>query len=70
MANNAHFKTSGTTPFVIVRDDRGSPITNRELPAGQHRPEHADEQLRAAGWTRSADWTTADDGYLAPVVPS
>lgn len=70
MANNAHFKTSGTTPVVIVRDDRGSPITNLELPAGQHNPEHADEQLRAAGWTRSAAWTTADDGYLAPVVPS
>lgn len=70
MANNAHFNTTGTTPLVIVRDDRGSPVENLELSAGRTGQDDADERLRTAGWTRSAAWTTADDGYVAPVVPS
>lgn len=70
MANNAHFNNTGATPVVIVRDDRGSPVIELELSDGQPGPEQADERLRTAGWTRSADWTAASDGYVAPVVPS
>ncbi len=72
MANNAHFITAGTrrAPMITVRDDRGAPITELELPAAISEPGEADSELRAAGWSRSADWTTANDGWVAPVVPS
>ncbi|WP_243791840.1 hypothetical protein [Saccharopolyspora gloriosae] len=72
MANNAHFITANTggVPAVIVRDDRGTPVTKLELPAEKSTPEQADEELAAAGWTRETDWTAADDGWVVPVVPA
>ncbi|GAA3362929.1 MULTISPECIES: hypothetical protein [Saccharopolyspora] len=72
MANNAHFITanSGGPPVVVVRDDRGSPVTELELPAGDARIERADAELGAAGWTREVEWTAADDGWVVPVVPA
>lgn len=74
MANNAHFITArgGKAPMLTVRDDRGSPIKELELPESITKPEEADEELRAAGWTRSGsvEWTEASDGWVAPVVPS
>jgi hypothetical protein len=72
MANTAHFISakSGQTPIITVRDDRGSPITEIELPNSISNPGESEETLRNAGWTRSADWTAADDGWVAPVVPS
>ncbi|MEU6130923.1 hypothetical protein ABZ805_17275 [Saccharopolyspora sp. NPDC047091] len=71
MADNAHFITNaGGAPEIIVRDDRGSPVTRLALPAEISRPEQADEALGEAGWTRRADWTTADDGWVVPVVPA
>ena len=70
MVHNAHFVTAqaSNAPVIIVRDDRGAAVTELELPAGKTQPEQADEELRAAGWNRSADWTPADDGWVAPVV--
>lgn len=70
MANNAHFIRSRTRggPTIIVRDDRGSPITELELPASMSEPAQADDELLAAGWSRSADWSATDDGWFAPVV--
>ncbi|MHA6800513.1 hypothetical protein [Bounagaea algeriensis] len=74
MANNAHFVTSqaGAHARVTVRDDRGAPVTELDLPAGVNEPTQADAELRAAGWTRrpDAEWTQADDGWVAPVVPT
>jgi hypothetical protein len=72
MANSAHFISAGTgrPPVITVRDDRGAPITELELPDTVFEPGQADDELRAAGWSRSADWATADDGWIAPVVPS
>lgn len=70
MANNAHLiNTTRGNPTIEVRDDRGAPIIEVELPE-QNSPEQIDEELRAAGWSRSADWATASDGWVAPVVPS
>lgn len=70
MANNAHLiNTSPGNPTIEVRDDRGAPVVELELPE-QNSPEEIDEELRAAGWSRSAGWTTASDGWVAPVVPS
>nr|WP_233628739.1 hypothetical protein [Saccharopolyspora sp. HNM0986] len=46
------------------------PVTELAVAGGAEVTEQADEELLAAGWTRSADWSTADDGWLAPVVPS
>lgn len=67
---NAHFMTarSGGTPSLTVRDDRGTPMTELELPRSITDPAQAEDELRAAGWARSADWTEADDGWVAPVV--
>lgn len=74
MANNAHFKTAhaGQSPQLIIRDDRGAPILERELPTSVTEPSQADQELEAAGWTRNAssEWTEADDGWVVPVVPS
>ncbi|GAA2350282.1 hypothetical protein GCM10009854_30090 [Saccharopolyspora halophila] len=72
MTNTAHFISakSGRTPVVTVRDDRGSPITEIELPESISSPGEAENTLRDAGWTRSADWSAADDGWVAPVVPA
>lgn len=72
MANNAHFITAnaGGGPVIIVRDDRGTPVTKLELPAEFSKPEQADDELSAAGWTRKADWSAADDGWVVPVVSS
>lgn len=71
MANNAHLihATDGRST-VVVRDDRGMPVTELAVAGGAAVTEQADEELLSAGWTRSADWSTADDGWLAPVVPS
>ncbi|PRW64189.1 hypothetical protein [Actinopolyspora mortivallis] len=70
MVNTAHFRLGDTAanPSVIVRDDRGAEVVELELPATIGEPVEADEELRAAGWNRSADWTTTDDGWVAPVV--
>lgn len=72
MVNSAHFISAGTGrgPVITVRDDRGAPITELELPASVSEPGQADTELRAAGWSRSADWAAADDGWIAPVVPA
>lgn len=71
IVNNAHLViASGGNPVVVIRDDRGAPVTELELPSEVSEPTEADDQLRAAGWSRSADWTTADDGWIAPVVPA
>lgn len=74
MANNAHFITAkgDAKPRVVVRDDRGAAITELELPESVTKPDEVDEELRAAGWSRSSSvqWTEADDGWVAPVVPS
>lgn len=74
MANNAHFVTSnsGASAKVIVRDDRGIPVTELDLPSSVTEPAQADEELRAAGWARrpSAEWTEADDGWVVPVTPT
>ena len=73
MANNAHFVTvSAGSPWLVIRNDRGAPVTELELPTSVTEPAQADEHLRAAGWTRSAsaEWTKADDGWVVPVVPS
>lgn len=70
MVNNAHLIRSPARggPALIVRDDRGSPITELELPASVSEPAQADEELLAAGWSRSADWSATNDGWFAPVV--
>ncbi|MGJ7908661.1 hypothetical protein ACOQFL_19515 [Actinopolyspora sp. H202] len=72
MANTAHFitATEDDNPVLTVRDDRGAEVTELELPPTVSEPTEADDELLAAGWSRSADWTTADDGYVAPVVPA
>ncbi|GAB2752970.1 hypothetical protein GCM10027174_30320 [Salinifilum aidingensis] len=74
MANNAHFVTSGPGAYarVIIRDDRGAPVTELDLPEEVTEPTQADAELRAAGWTRRSDteWTQADDGWVVPVVPT
>lgn len=70
MANNVHFiHAANGRSTLIVRDDRGSPVKTLELPSDAAE-DQADAELQAVGWTRSADWTTADDGWAAPVVPS
>ncbi len=74
MANNAHFivAAKGNAPKLIVRDDRGAAVVELDLPPSVDEPGQADEHLRSAGWTRSGSvvWTKADDGWVAPVVPS
>ncbi|SDO95388.1 hypothetical protein SAMN04487905_101232 [Actinopolyspora xinjiangensis] len=72
MANTAHFITTGDNgnPMVTVRDDRGAEVTELELPPTASEPQRVDDELLAAGWSRSADWTTASDGWVAPVVPA
>ncbi|QGK69590.1 hypothetical protein GIY23_08730 [Allosaccharopolyspora coralli] len=69
MTNTAHIQnaSAGAQPVIVVRDDRGATITELVLPAGAD-SSSADDELRAAGWSRSAAWSTADDGWLAPVV--
>ncbi len=56
-------------PLVVVRDDLGDPIEELTLPATAT-PDEADIELRGAGWARHAEWSTAKDGWLAPVVPA
>ncbi|QIZ38085.1 hypothetical protein [Saccharopolyspora sp. ASAGF58] len=70
MTNTAHFKAVGdeTSPVVIIRDDRGGAVTELQLPGAASEPEQADSALRSAGWSRSSEWTMADDGWVAPVV--
>ncbi len=71
MASNAHFINSAIgQPTLVVRDDRGAPIVELELQNTVAETGQADEELRTAGWVRSAEWTTADDGWVAPVVAS
>jgi hypothetical protein len=71
MANNAHFiNASQGSPTIVVRDDRGASVVELELPATMRDTAPVDDELRAAGWTRTAEWSTADDGWIAPVVPS
>lgn len=69
MTNTAHIQNAspGAQQVIIVRDDRGATITELILPTDAD-SSAADDELRAAGWARSADWSTADDGWLAPVV--
>ncbi|GAA0514475.1 hypothetical protein A8924_3674 [Saccharopolyspora erythraea NRRL 2338] len=70
MVHNAHFMPArrGTEPMVSVRDDRGAEVTELALPETVTTPDQAEEELRAAGWARSAQWSTTDDGWTAPVV--
>ncbi len=71
MANNAHFVNTGQgTPTIVVRDDRGASIVELDLQNHVAETGQADDELKQAGWVRSADWTTADDGWVAPVVAS
>ncbi|TWF95400.1 hypothetical protein FHU35_12395 [Saccharopolyspora dendranthemae] len=74
MANNAHLVTAGESPgsWLVIRDDRGSTITELELPHSVTEPAQAEKHLHEAGWSRSAsaEWTRADDGWVVPVVPS
>lgn len=72
MANTAHYISASATkaPVITVRDDRGAEIVELELPSSISDPGEAEGELREAGWTRSAEWTTTDDGWVAPVVPS
>lgn len=72
MANTAHYIVGSTTqaPVITVRDDRGAEIIELELPHSTTEPGQAEDELREAGWTPSAAWTTSDDGWVAPVVPS
>lgn len=70
MVNTAHFITAQATPSVIIRDDRGTPVTQLDLQESVARPEQAEPAMRDAGWARSADWTESDDGWVAPVVPA
>ena len=44
-------------------------LTELAVPGATAVTERADEELRDAGWTRSADWDTADEAWVAPVVP-
>lgn len=69
MAKDAHFVSAseGTSGRLTVRDDRGIPITELELPPSVTDPAGADEELRKAGWVRGADWAVVDDGWIAPV---
>jgi hypothetical protein len=71
MVNSAHFITAGARR-IVVRDDRGTAVTEVDLPASVTSPAHADEELHAAGWRRSGDtaWTEADDGWVVPVEPT
>lgn len=73
MANNAHFIVArqGGAPHLIVRDDRGTPVTVLELPDETTEPAQAEQHLRDAGWDRSsdADWAESDDGWVVPVLP-
>lgn len=71
MAETAHFRTTsaGSGPAITVQDDRGIPIRELDLPQTVNEPGQADDELRVAGYRRSADWTEADDGWIAPVVP-
>lgn len=72
MARTAHYRAAGTdsAPMITVRDDRGIPDRELELPPAIENPNDADGELRAAGFSRSADWTQVDDGWVAPVVPA
>ncbi|MBA8825919.1 hypothetical protein FHX42_003285 [Saccharopolyspora lacisalsi] len=72
MANTAHYIAASAehAPVITVRDDRGAEIVELQLPHSTTEPGQAEEELRAAGWTRSAEWTTANDGWVAPVMPS
>ena len=67
--HNAHFAVAGVpTPTLEVRDARGAAIT--ELEIAVNTVTDPDTELRAAGWSRSADWSTTRDGWIAPVVPA
>lgn len=70
MADTAHFRASrsGSGPAITVQDDRGHPIRVLDLPDSMTETSQADDELRAAGYTRSADWTETADGWTAPVV--
>lgn len=72
MANSAHFVTSAAdrTPLITVRDDRGATVTELEVPTEVSELVQVDNRLRSIGWTRNAEWTTTDEGWTAPVVPS
>ncbi len=72
MANTAHYIRGGSseTDMITVRDDRGAEIIELELPSSVSGPGQAEDELREAGWTPNAEWTTTDDGWVVPVVPS
>lgn len=71
MTYDVHFiaASSGQPPLMNVRDDRGIPVTELELPPSMSGPQEVDDELRKAGWLRTADWTTSDDGWIAQVEP-
>ncbi|GAA2364535.1 hypothetical protein GCM10009854_50140 [Saccharopolyspora halophila] len=68
MAHSAHLITNEASkaPIVTIRDEQGATIT--EWPSSAELGlDQTDGLLREAGWIRSGDWTTADDGWTAPV---
>lgn len=78
MARTAHYRTvdADKLPMITVRDDRGIPLRELELQQAVDKHSDIDKQsdidgeLLAAGFSRSADWTQVDDGWVAPVVPA
>lgn len=70
MTNTAHFTTPEDERIatLVVYDERGTPIVERELPSSVTEPEEVEDDLKAAGCVRTADWTDTDDGWTAPVV--
>ncbi|GAA1200747.1 hypothetical protein [Prauserella alba] len=72
MARTAHYRAADTdhASAITVRDDRGVPVTELELPQGGDNQHDIDGELLAAGFSRSADWAKVDDGWVAPVVPA
>lgn len=72
MARTAHYRTvdADKLPMITVRDDRGIPLRELELQQAVDKHSDIDGELLAAGFSRSADWTQVDDGWVAPVVPA
>lgn len=72
MAYIAHFTPARghDTATVSIRDDRGIPAIDLELPGDIAQPQQAGDALRTNGWKPTADWTSASDGWTVPVVPA
>lgn len=67
MAYVAKLTHAGTTSTVTVVDDRGVPAHTQDLPAGSTGGQ-VDAALRAAGFTRTADWTETANEWQVPVL--